>query len=183
MKKVSSLDFMFWYSAFWVEQLQISVSVSSSAVVQLQLTVLLLCCLAVCLIFEIQGFYQLSLFSGLFDLRMIDQTAAQVFAAKPLVGQYGNYSLIVQAQDRGFPPNSVMSKVDVCVTDFNDHAPLFVSPSVNLTIRVPEVKMVYEVCFTSTRYQKSLCCLLLNILLLSPQVAFICIFLINLSIV
>ncbi|XP_063590983.1 cadherin-23-like [Penaeus indicus] len=75
---------------------------------------------------------------GLFDLRMIDQTAAQVFAAKPLVGQYGNYSLIVQAQDRGFPPNSVMSKVDVCVTDFNDHAPLFVSPSVNLTIRVPE---------------------------------------------
>lgn len=105
------------------------------------------------LIAEVQEFTN-SLFSGLFDLRMIDQTAAQVFAAKPLVGQYGNYSLIVQAQDRGFPPNSVMSKVDICVTDFNDHAPLFVSPSVNLTIRVPEVKMVYEVCFTYTRYKE-----------------------------
>ncbi|XP_064108915.1 cadherin-23-like isoform X3 [Macrobrachium nipponense] len=75
---------------------------------------------------------------GLFDLRMVDQTAAQIFAAKPLVGQYGNYSLIVQAQDRGFPPNSVLSEIGICVSDFNDHAPIFVSPSANLTIRVPE---------------------------------------------
>ncbi|KAK3865196.1 hypothetical protein Pcinc_029183 [Petrolisthes cinctipes] len=75
---------------------------------------------------------------GLFDIRMIEPTAAQIFAAKPLVGKYGNYSLAVQAQDRGFPPNSVMAQVDICVSDFNDHAPEFVSPSVNLTIRVPE---------------------------------------------
>ncbi|KAK4293967.1 hypothetical protein Pmani_033375 [Petrolisthes manimaculis] len=75
---------------------------------------------------------------GLFDIRMIEPTAAQIFAAKPLVGKYGNYSLAVQAQDRGFPPNSVMSQVNICVSDFNDHAPEFVSPSVNLTIRVPE---------------------------------------------
>lgn len=73
---------------------------------------------------------------------MVEQTAAQIFAAKPLVGQFGNYSLMVQAQDRGFPPNSVMSQIDICVSDFNDHAPQFVSPSVNLTIRVPEVSSV-----------------------------------------
>ena len=70
---------------------------------------------------------------------MIEQTAAQIFAAKPLVGQYGNYSLQIQAQDRGFPPNSVLSAVNVCVLDFNDHAPEFVSPSENVTIKVPEV--------------------------------------------
>ncbi|XP_071547487.1 cadherin-23 isoform X5 [Panulirus ornatus] len=75
---------------------------------------------------------------GLFDIRMTEHTAAHIFAAKPLVGQYGNYSLMVQAQDRGFPPNSVMSQINICVSDFNDHAPQFVSPSVNLTIRVPE---------------------------------------------
>lgn len=75
---------------------------------------------------------------GLFEIRMIEQTAAQIFAAKPLVGQYGNYSLEIQAQDRGFPPNSVVSVVNVCVLDFNDHAPEFVSPSENVTIKVPE---------------------------------------------
>ncbi|XP_069185641.1 cadherin-23 isoform X4 [Procambarus clarkii] len=75
---------------------------------------------------------------GLFDVRMIEQTAAQIFAAKPLVGQYGNYSLMIQAQDRGFPPNSVTSQINICVSDFNDHAPQFVSPSVNLTIHIPE---------------------------------------------
>lgn len=81
------------------------------------------------------------LFTGLFEVRMIEQTAAQIFAAKPLVGQYGNYSLQIQAQDRGFPPNSVMSHIDICVLDFNDHAPEFVSPSENVTIKVPEVCM------------------------------------------
>ncbi|XP_050735758.1 cadherin-23-like isoform X6 [Eriocheir sinensis] len=75
---------------------------------------------------------------GLFEIRMIEQTAAEIFAAKPLVGQYGNYSLQIQAQDRGFPPNSIMSYIDICVLDFNDHAPEFVSPSENVTIKVPE---------------------------------------------
>ncbi|CAL4059672.1 unnamed protein product [Meganyctiphanes norvegica] len=75
---------------------------------------------------------------GLFELQGIDYNTAQLFAAKPLVGQYGNYSVQIEAQDRGFPPNSVMSIVPICVTDFNDNAPIFISPSVNLTIRVPE---------------------------------------------
>lgn len=86
--------------------------------------------------------YKLVWFSGLFDVRMIEQTAAQIFAAKPLVGQYGNYSLMIQAQDRGFPPNSVTSQINICVSDFNDHAPQFVSPSVNLTIHIPEVSLL-----------------------------------------
>lgn len=93
-------------------------------------------------------------FSGLFDIHTTESTAAQIFAAKPLVGKYGNYSLTVQAQDRGFPPNSVTSQVDICVSDFNDHAPEFVSPSVNLTIRVPEVSMCQFVELTLTPSNK-----------------------------
>ena len=76
---------------------------------------------------------------GLFEIRNIEKTAAEIFAAKPLVAQYGNYSLQIQAQDRGFPPNSVLSHINICVLDFNDHAPEFVSPSENVTIKVPEV--------------------------------------------
>lgn len=69
----------------------------------------------------------------------MEKAAAEIFAAKPLVGHYGNYSLEVQAQDRGFPPNSVLSHINICVLDLNDHAPQFVSPSENVTIKVPEV--------------------------------------------
>ncbi|XP_076057455.1 cadherin 88C isoform X2 [Oratosquilla oratoria] len=74
----------------------------------------------------------------LFEIRNIDTTSAHIFAARPLVGQYGNYTLMVQAKDQGFPPNTAVEPFSICVTDFNDHAPRFVSPSVNLTIRVPE---------------------------------------------
>lgn len=105
-------------------------------------------------------------FSGLFDIRTIESTAAQIFAAKPLVGKYGNYSLVVQAQDRGFPPNSVTSQVEICVSDFNDHAPEFVSPSVNLTIRVPEVSIClvwHQVINTLARVQY------LNVILYTKQ--------------
>lgn len=86
------------------------------------------------ILFSIEGGNE----KGLFEIRNIEKTAAEIFAAKPLVGQYGNYSLQIQAQDRGFPPNSVLSHVNICVLDFNDHAPEFVSPSENVTIKVPE---------------------------------------------
>lgn len=89
--------------------------------------------------FNLTVFYFIIVFTGLFEIRMTEQTAAEIFAAKPLVGQYGNYSLEIQAQDRGFPPNSVMSHINICVSDFNDHPPEFVSPSENVTIKVPEV--------------------------------------------
>ncbi|MPC29093.1 Cadherin-23 [Portunus trituberculatus] len=86
------------------------------------------------ILFSIEGGNE----KGLFEIRNIEKTAAEIYAAKPLVAQYGNYSLQIQAQDRGFPPNSVLSHVNICVLDFNDHAPEFVSPSENVTIKVPE---------------------------------------------
>ncbi|XP_063857519.1 cadherin-23-like [Scylla paramamosain] len=86
------------------------------------------------ILFSIEGGNE----KGPFEIRHIEKTAAEIFAAKPLVGHYGNYSLEVQAQDRGFPPNSVLSHINICVLDLNDHAPQFVSPSENVTIKVPE---------------------------------------------
>lgn len=38
----------------------------------------------------------------------------------------------------GQPPNVVKERIDICVQDFNDHAPVFVSPANNFTIRIPE---------------------------------------------
>ena len=39
-------------------------------------------------------------------------------------------------------PKLNLEKLQVCVTDFNDHPPKFVSPPKNFTIRVPENEQV-----------------------------------------
>lgn len=56
-----------------------------------------------------------------------------------LRGRYGNYSLVLQAQDSGNPPLHTTSRFHVCVTDVNDNSPVFVKPPQNYTIRVLEV--------------------------------------------
>jgi hypothetical protein len=80
-----------------------------------------------------------SLCLELFTIENLDFSSARIMAAQPLKGLYGNYTLIVQAQDLGIPPNSVTTQIAVCVTDFNDNTPHFISPQHNTTIRVPEV--------------------------------------------
>lgn len=60
-------------------------------------------------------------------------------AKKTLKDRYGNYSLIMEASDLGEPQNKVREEMFICVTDYNDHAPFFVSPPQNVTIRIPEV--------------------------------------------
>ncbi|KAF4517747.1 hypothetical protein B566_EDAN002952 [Ephemera danica] len=76
---------------------------------------------------------------GLFAISSLDHTSARITAALPLRSLYGNYSLVVRASDLGSPPNSAVEMVRICVTDFNDHPPRFVSPPANLTVvRVPE---------------------------------------------
>jgi hypothetical protein len=77
--------------------------------------------------------------SELFTIENLDFSSARIMAARPLKGLYGNYTLLVQAQDLGIPPNSVTTQISICVTDFNDNAPRFISPQHNTTIRVPEV--------------------------------------------
>jgi len=76
----------------------------------------------------------------LFDIQDTDITSAQIVSTGSLVGLYGNYTLEVSAEDQGIPPNKVIAPVTICVTDYNDHPPRFVSPDANVTIRVPEVR-------------------------------------------
>lgn len=38
----------------------------------------------------------------------------------------------------GLPANIVHNTLDICVSDFNDHAPVFVRPLHNTTVRIPE---------------------------------------------
>ncbi|XP_017844659.1 cadherin-23 [Drosophila busckii] len=75
---------------------------------------------------------------GLFELRQLDAWHAQVFASSSLRNKYGNYSLTITTRDLGVPANVVQSTLDICVSDFNDHAPVFVRPLHNTTVRVPE---------------------------------------------
>lgn len=86
---------------------------------------------------------------GLFGLVNIDTTSAKLFATQSLVGHHGNYTLRLRAQDRGAQPNTVYQEVDICVTDFNDHAPVFVQPEQNhTTLRVYENATVGSVITT-----------------------------------
>jgi hypothetical protein len=75
----------------------------------------------------------------LFDISGLDYSSAKIYAAQPLKGLYGNYTLLIRAQDLGSPPNSATAPIKVCVTDFNDNPPRFVSPPHNFTVIVPEV--------------------------------------------
>lgn len=73
-----------------------------------------------------------------------DYSSAQIVSTKPLKDRYGNYTLTIEASDLGEPTKSVREDMSICVTDYNDHAPLFVSPPQNVTIRIPEVKYSYR---------------------------------------
>ncbi|XP_049786609.1 cadherin-23-like [Schistocerca cancellata] len=75
---------------------------------------------------------------GLFAIENLDFLTGRIITLKPLKGLYGNYSLRIQAKDLGTPPNIAVMNISICVTDFNDNAPVFVNPSQNVTVRVPE---------------------------------------------
>ncbi|XP_055586421.1 cadherin-23 [Uranotaenia lowii] len=74
----------------------------------------------------------------LFFLKQKENGVAEIYASRSLNNLYGNYSLLIMVSDKGQPKNSVNQKVDICVLDFNDHAPEFISPPNNITIRIPE---------------------------------------------
>ncbi|CAB3223205.1 unnamed protein product [Arctia plantaginis] len=67
-----------------------------------------------------------------------DANTGRLFAKQSLKDRFGNYSLLVEARDLGIPPNAVRGELRLCVTDYNDHAPVFVHPPQNVTIKVPE---------------------------------------------
>lgn len=82
----------------------------------------------------IRSFVQLDLF----ELKVVDHWTVVLLARYSLQNQYGNYSLELTIWDLGVPSNSIKRSLNVCVTDYNDHPPVFVYPLQNTTIRVPE---------------------------------------------
>uniref|UniRef100_A0A2A4J8L9 Cadherin domain-containing protein n=1 Tax=Heliothis virescens TaxID=7102 RepID=A0A2A4J8L9_HELVI len=67
-----------------------------------------------------------------------DANTGRLFARQSLKDRFGNYTLVVEARDLGIPPNVARGELKLCVTDYNDHAPVFVHPPQNVTIKVPE---------------------------------------------
>ncbi|CAG9785729.1 unnamed protein product [Diatraea saccharalis] len=67
-----------------------------------------------------------------------DANTGRLFAKQSLKDRFGNYTLIVEARDLGTPANIARGELRLCVTDYNDHAPIFVQPPQNVTIKVPE---------------------------------------------
>lgn len=76
--------------------------------------------------------------SDLFALTQSEALTAELRPTQSLRGRHGNYTIVVRAQDMGTPSLSTEAPLHVCVTDYNDHAPVFVSPPHNSTLRVPE---------------------------------------------
>lgn len=75
----------------------------------------------------------------LFTLRQTGDLTAEISTTKSLRGKHGNYTLLLKAQDLGSPSHIIEKPIEICVTDFNDHPPVFISPPHNSTLRVPEV--------------------------------------------
>ncbi|KAL2733633.1 cadherin-23 [Vespula maculifrons] len=75
---------------------------------------------------------------GLFMLEQVDYWTARIKAVRSLRGKFGNYSLKLEARDLGVPSNKETAILDICVTDYNDNPPIFISPQHNTTIRVSE---------------------------------------------
>ncbi|CAH0553770.1 unnamed protein product [Brassicogethes aeneus] len=73
-----------------------------------------------------------------FALEQISDWSAEIRTTNSLRGRHGNYTLLVRAQDLGTPSHLVEAPLRICVTDFNDHPPVFVSPPHNSTLRIPE---------------------------------------------
>lgn len=71
-------------------------------------------------------------------MRQIDAWNAYIYARASLRNRYGNHSLTITIRDLGVPSNIVTKTLDICISDFNDHAPVFIQPLHNTTVRVPE---------------------------------------------
>ncbi|XP_046672662.1 cadherin-23 isoform X2 [Homalodisca vitripennis] len=88
------------------------------------------------------GWVSFSILAGndqeLFEIEPLDHWTARLYAQSSLKAKYGNYTLAINVQDLGAPPNFVVGNLNICVTDFNDNAPQFISPPQNITIRIPE---------------------------------------------
>ncbi|XP_052863308.1 cadherin-23 [Anopheles cruzii] len=76
--------------------------------------------------------------SGIFYIQQTAAQSAEIYARGPLKNLCGNYSLDVIVSDLGAVPNSARDTIEICVADFNDHAPVFVVPSGNTTVKVFE---------------------------------------------
>nr|CAH7720091.1 unnamed protein product [Callosobruchus chinensis] len=74
----------------------------------------------------------------IFELHQNNEWSAEVRSTASLRGKFGNYTLLVRAQDLGTPSLLVEQPLNICVMDFNDHPPVFVSPPPNSTLKVPE---------------------------------------------
>ncbi|XP_026315340.1 cadherin-23 [Hyposmocoma kahamanoa] len=67
-----------------------------------------------------------------------DANTGRLYARQSLKDRFGNYTLLVEARDLGVPSNVAKGELRLCVTDYNDHAPVFMHPPQNVTIKVPE---------------------------------------------
>ncbi|XP_014258581.1 cadherin-23-like isoform X2 [Cimex lectularius] len=92
----------------------------------------------------------------LFELEMVDSWSSRLLSVSSLKGRYGNYSLTVEASDLGSPPKSTLANIDICITDFNDNPPMFVSPQHNTTIRIPENATVGSIVITVEAIDKDI---------------------------
>lgn len=80
--------------------------------------------------------------ADMFVVKQVDPWNANVYSLTKLNKLYGNYTLDINIRDLGSPQRSVEMKLDICIQDYNDHAPYFLSPINNYTIRVPEVRLI-----------------------------------------
>lgn len=77
--------------------------------------------------------------ADMFVLKQTDPWSANIYARRKLNKLYGNYTLQLNIKDLGTPQKAVKMELNLCIQDYNDHAPYFISPINNYTIRVPEV--------------------------------------------
>lgn len=75
--------------------------------------------------------------SGTSSLEPGEQQAYLVLV-QSLREKVGNYSVMVRATDRGQPALSSIKRINICVQDINNHAPVFQRPPLNHTIRIME---------------------------------------------
>lgn len=71
-------------------------------------------------------------------MHQIDDWTANIYARTPLRNKFGNHTITITTRDLGVPSNIVTKTLDICISDFNDHPPVFVTPLHNTTLRIPE---------------------------------------------
>ncbi|XP_067619192.1 cadherin-23 [Eurosta solidaginis] len=76
--------------------------------------------------------------NDLFELRQHDDWTANIYARSSLRNKFGNHTLTISTRDLGVTSNIVTKTLDICISDFNDHPPIFVIPLHNTTLRIPE---------------------------------------------